>query len=113
MPDIKIKHVLSCNSEDKGYPADNILSQDPAKKWKCLPGVRLKADGQNPRMDLSTGLPDSHFNPISLRESNLGSGRLSLKPDRQNPEGGTLHSPRSQYVDDVGYSFPSVSMGTA
>uniref|UniRef100_A0A915I8Z2 BRCT domain-containing protein n=1 Tax=Romanomermis culicivorax TaxID=13658 RepID=A0A915I8Z2_ROMCU len=39
MPEIKFKHVVSCNSEDKQFPASNLVRPESFKKWKCMPGV--------------------------------------------------------------------------
>ncbi|ESN98732.1 hypothetical protein HELRODRAFT_188891 [Helobdella robusta] len=38
MPDIKLSKVISVSSEDKNYPAENILKCGEFKKWKCLAG---------------------------------------------------------------------------
>ncbi|KAL4224049.1 positive regulation of DNA ligase [Mactra antiquata] len=35
MPEIKLQHVVSCSSEDKNHPADNILRPEGTHKWKC------------------------------------------------------------------------------
>ncbi|KAK2163530.1 hypothetical protein LSH36_78g05025 [Paralvinella palmiformis] len=35
MPEIKLQHVISCSSEDSTYPADNLITGDGFKKWKC------------------------------------------------------------------------------
>ncbi|RZC33070.1 DNA repair protein XRCC1 [Asbolus verrucosus] len=35
MPKIKVDHVISFSSEDPVHVANNVLSSDPAKKWKC------------------------------------------------------------------------------
>ncbi|KAL3856427.1 hypothetical protein ACJMK2_011189 [Sinanodonta woodiana] len=41
MPEIKIQHVISCSSEDKSFPADNLLKPEGAYKWKCAtPGEK-------------------------------------------------------------------------
>ncbi|KAJ3597951.1 hypothetical protein NHX12_001466 [Muraenolepis orangiensis] len=35
MPEIKLKHVVSCSSEDSTHKADNLLSSDTYRKWKA------------------------------------------------------------------------------
>ncbi|KAK3590492.1 hypothetical protein CHS0354_015481 [Potamilus streckersoni] len=41
MPEIKIQHVISCSSEDKSFPADNLLKPEGTFKWKCAtPGEK-------------------------------------------------------------------------
>ncbi|KAH0808118.1 hypothetical protein GEV33_014663 [Tenebrio molitor] len=35
MPKIKVDHVVSFSSEDPVHVANNVVSNDPAKKWKC------------------------------------------------------------------------------
>ncbi|XP_071324506.1 DNA repair protein XRCC1 [Trachinotus anak] len=35
MPEIKIKHVVSCSTEDTTHKADNLLSSDTYRKWKA------------------------------------------------------------------------------
>ncbi|KAM4601023.1 DNA repair protein XRCC1 [Polymixia lowei] len=35
MPDIRLKHVVSCSSEDSTHKADNLLSSDTYRKWKA------------------------------------------------------------------------------
>ncbi|XP_078062920.1 DNA repair protein XRCC1-like, partial [Mustelus asterias] len=35
MPEIKLKHVVSCSSEDTTHKADNLLKPDTYRKWKC------------------------------------------------------------------------------
>ncbi|XP_023820090.1 DNA repair protein XRCC1 isoform X2 [Oryzias latipes] len=35
MPEIKLKHVVSCTSEDNTHKADNLLSSDTYRKWKA------------------------------------------------------------------------------
>ncbi|XP_064651039.1 DNA repair protein XRCC1-like [Lineus longissimus] len=34
MPEIKFKHIVSFSSEDKNFPAENLLKSDGFKKWK-------------------------------------------------------------------------------
>nr|XP_033819338.1 DNA repair protein XRCC1 isoform X2 [Geotrypetes seraphini] len=34
MPDIKVKHVVSCSSEDSTHKAENLLKADTYRKWK-------------------------------------------------------------------------------
>ncbi|KAK6173680.1 hypothetical protein SNE40_017088 [Patella caerulea] len=34
MPEIKLQHVVSCSSEDKNNPAENLLKPDGTHKWK-------------------------------------------------------------------------------
>ncbi|XP_050416931.1 DNA repair protein XRCC1 [Patella vulgata] len=34
MPEIKLQHVVSCSSEDKNNPAENLLKSDGTHKWK-------------------------------------------------------------------------------
>ncbi|KAI7806137.1 DNA repair protein XRCC1 isoform X1 [Triplophysa rosa] len=41
MPEIKLKHVVSCSSEDHTHKADNLLSSDTYRKWKAVkPGEK-------------------------------------------------------------------------
>ncbi|KAM3872653.1 DNA repair protein XRCC1 [Diretmus argenteus] len=41
MPEIKVKHVVSCSSEDSTHKADNLLSSDTYRKWKAArPGEK-------------------------------------------------------------------------
>uniref|UniRef100_A0A8C2HLF9 DNA repair protein XRCC1 n=1 Tax=Cyprinus carpio TaxID=7962 RepID=A0A8C2HLF9_CYPCA len=41
MPEIKLKHVVSCSSEDSTHKADNLLSSDTYRKWKAArPGEK-------------------------------------------------------------------------
>uniref|UniRef100_A0A671QQM3 DNA-repair protein Xrcc1 N-terminal domain-containing protein n=1 Tax=Sinocyclocheilus anshuiensis TaxID=1608454 RepID=A0A671QQM3_9TELE len=41
MPEIKLKHVVSCSSEDNTHKADNLLSSDTYRKWKAArPGEK-------------------------------------------------------------------------
>ncbi|XP_069559857.1 DNA repair protein XRCC1 isoform X1 [Brachyistius frenatus] len=41
MPEIKVKHVVSCSTEDTTYKADNLLSSDTYRKWKAArPGEK-------------------------------------------------------------------------
>lgn len=41
MPEIKVKHVVSCSSEDNTHKADNLLSSDTYRKWKAArPGEK-------------------------------------------------------------------------
>lgn len=35
MPKLKLDKIVSFSSEDLAFPACNLLSDDPAKKWKC------------------------------------------------------------------------------
>uniref|UniRef100_A0A672FDL7 DNA repair protein XRCC1 n=1 Tax=Salarias fasciatus TaxID=181472 RepID=A0A672FDL7_SALFA len=35
MPEIKLKHVVSCSTEDSTHKADNLLSSDTYRKWKA------------------------------------------------------------------------------
>ncbi|XP_052801501.1 DNA repair protein XRCC1-like isoform X2 [Mya arenaria] len=35
MPAIKFQHIVSCSSEDKNNPADNLLKPEGSHKWKC------------------------------------------------------------------------------
>lgn len=39
MPEAKFKHIVSCTSEDKQFPADNLLATESFKKWKCKSGT--------------------------------------------------------------------------
>uniref|UniRef100_A0A7N8YES2 DNA repair protein XRCC1 n=1 Tax=Mastacembelus armatus TaxID=205130 RepID=A0A7N8YES2_9TELE len=41
MPEIKLKHVVSCSTEDTAHKADNLLSSDTYRKWKAArPGEK-------------------------------------------------------------------------
>uniref|UniRef100_A0A673FTV0 DNA repair protein XRCC1 n=1 Tax=Sinocyclocheilus rhinocerous TaxID=307959 RepID=A0A673FTV0_9TELE len=41
MPEIKLKRVVSCSSEDNTHKADNLLSSDTYRKWKAArPGEK-------------------------------------------------------------------------
>ncbi|KAK2909924.1 DNA repair protein XRCC1 [Channa argus] len=41
MPEIKLKHVVSCSTEDSTHKADNLLSSDTYRKWKAAkPGEK-------------------------------------------------------------------------
>uniref|UniRef100_A0A671Y5H0 X-ray repair complementing defective repair in Chinese hamster cells 1 n=1 Tax=Sparus aurata TaxID=8175 RepID=A0A671Y5H0_SPAAU len=41
MPEIKLKHVVSCSTEDSAHKADNLLSSDTYRKWKAArPGEK-------------------------------------------------------------------------
>lgn len=41
MPEIQLKHVVSCSSEDSTHKADNLLSSDTYRKWKAAkPGEK-------------------------------------------------------------------------
>ncbi|XP_029928636.1 DNA repair protein XRCC1 isoform X2 [Myripristis murdjan] len=41
MPEIRLKHVVSCSSEDSTHKADNLLSSDTYRKWKAArPGEK-------------------------------------------------------------------------
>ncbi|XP_056142298.1 DNA repair protein XRCC1 [Lampris incognitus] len=41
MPEITLKHVVSCSSEDSTHKADNLLSSDTYRKWKAArPGEK-------------------------------------------------------------------------
>ncbi|XP_052003096.1 DNA repair protein XRCC1 isoform X2 [Xyrauchen texanus] len=41
MPEIKLKHVVSCSSEDNTHKADNLLTSDTYRKWKAArPGEK-------------------------------------------------------------------------
>ncbi|XP_017346629.1 DNA repair protein XRCC1 isoform X1 [Ictalurus punctatus] len=41
MPEIKLKHVVSCSSEDNTHKADNLLSSETYRKWKSArPGEK-------------------------------------------------------------------------
>ncbi|KAG1932366.1 DNA repair protein XRCC1 [Pimephales promelas] len=41
MPEIKLKHIVSCSSEDNTHKADNLLSSDTYRKWKAArPGEK-------------------------------------------------------------------------
>ncbi|XP_034095879.1 DNA repair protein XRCC1 isoform X1 [Gymnodraco acuticeps] len=35
MPEIQLKHVVSCSTEDTAHKADNLLSSDTYRKWKA------------------------------------------------------------------------------
>nr|XP_033497277.1 DNA repair protein XRCC1 [Epinephelus lanceolatus] len=35
MPEIKLKHVVSCSTEDNTHKADNLLSSETYRKWKA------------------------------------------------------------------------------
>uniref|UniRef100_A0A8C5GZ60 DNA repair protein XRCC1 n=1 Tax=Gouania willdenowi TaxID=441366 RepID=A0A8C5GZ60_GOUWI len=35
MPEIKLKHVVSCSTEDSTHKAENLLSSDTYRKWKA------------------------------------------------------------------------------
>lgn len=43
MPEIKLQHVVSVSSEDKNFPAENLLKNDGFKKWKCSTGNEKSA----------------------------------------------------------------------
>uniref|UniRef100_A0A4W5NTC3 DNA repair protein XRCC1 n=1 Tax=Hucho hucho TaxID=62062 RepID=A0A4W5NTC3_9TELE len=41
MPEIKLKHVVSCSTEDNTHKADNLLNSDTYRKWKAArPGEK-------------------------------------------------------------------------
>lgn len=41
MPEIKLKHVVSCSTEDNTHKAENLLSSDTYRKWKAArPGEK-------------------------------------------------------------------------
>ncbi|XP_037642102.1 DNA repair protein XRCC1 [Sebastes umbrosus] len=41
MPEIQLKHVVSCSTEDSTHKADNLLSSDTYRKWKAArPGEK-------------------------------------------------------------------------
>ncbi|XP_072316827.1 DNA repair protein XRCC1 isoform X2 [Eucyclogobius newberryi] len=41
MPEIKLKHVVSCSTEDTTHKADNLLSSETYRKWKAAkPGEK-------------------------------------------------------------------------
>uniref|UniRef100_A0A6Q2Y082 DNA repair protein XRCC1 n=1 Tax=Esox lucius TaxID=8010 RepID=A0A6Q2Y082_ESOLU len=41
MPEIKLKHIVSCSTEDNTHKADNLLSSDTYRKWKAArPGEK-------------------------------------------------------------------------
>ncbi|XP_061403542.1 DNA repair protein XRCC1-like isoform X2 [Lethenteron reissneri] len=40
MPPVKLRHVVSCSSEDPLHRVDNLLSGDAHRKWRCLPGEK-------------------------------------------------------------------------
>ncbi|XP_046664912.1 DNA repair protein XRCC1 [Homalodisca vitripennis] len=40
MPTVQFERVLSVNSEDIAYPAENLLKPDNSKKWKCKAGEK-------------------------------------------------------------------------
>lgn len=40
---IKIQHIVSVSSEDKNFPAENLLKQGEYKKWKCEKGGQKQA----------------------------------------------------------------------
>lgn len=41
MPEIKVKHIVSCSSEDNTHKADNLLKADTYRKWKSArPGEK-------------------------------------------------------------------------
>ncbi|XP_032415124.1 DNA repair protein XRCC1 isoform X1 [Xiphophorus hellerii] len=41
MPEIQLKHVISCSTEDNTHKADNLLSSDTYRKWKAAkPGEK-------------------------------------------------------------------------
>ncbi|XP_046733414.1 DNA repair protein XRCC1 isoform X2 [Silurus meridionalis] len=41
MPEIKLKHVVSCSSEDSTHKGENLLSSETYRKWKCArPGEK-------------------------------------------------------------------------
>lgn len=41
MPEIQLKHVVSCSTEDTAHKADNLLSSDTYRKWKAArPGEK-------------------------------------------------------------------------
>ncbi|XP_042346692.1 DNA repair protein XRCC1 [Plectropomus leopardus] len=41
MPEIKLKHVVSCSTEDTTHKAENLLSSDTYRKWKAArPGEK-------------------------------------------------------------------------
>ncbi|XP_031709223.1 DNA repair protein XRCC1 isoform X1 [Anarrhichthys ocellatus] len=41
MPEIQLKHVVSCSTEDTTHKADNLLSSDTYRKWKAArPGEK-------------------------------------------------------------------------
>ncbi|XP_048859738.1 DNA repair protein XRCC1-like [Brienomyrus brachyistius] len=41
MPEIKLKHVVSCSSEDSTHKAENLLNSDTYRKWKAArPGEK-------------------------------------------------------------------------
>ncbi|KAK5620912.1 hypothetical protein CRENBAI_016783 [Crenichthys baileyi] len=41
MPEIRLKHVVSCSTEDSTHKADNLLSSDTYRKWKAArPGEK-------------------------------------------------------------------------
>lgn len=44
MPQLKLKHVVSCSSEDPNNPADNLLGEEVYRKWKgANPGEKQLA----------------------------------------------------------------------
>lgn len=40
MPAINLQHVVSVSSEDKNFPAENLIKGDSFKKWKCVAGEK-------------------------------------------------------------------------
>nr|XP_039265212.1 DNA repair protein XRCC1-like [Styela clava] len=40
MPVVKIKHIVSFSSEETPHKADNLLSEDSSRKWKCAAGEK-------------------------------------------------------------------------
>uniref|UniRef100_UPI00358E0124 DNA repair protein XRCC1-like n=1 Tax=Myxine glutinosa TaxID=7769 RepID=UPI00358E0124 len=43
MPEIRLKHIVSCSSEDSVYRAENLLRADTFRKWQSAAGVTQAA----------------------------------------------------------------------
>ncbi|KAK7887003.1 hypothetical protein WMY93_026624 [Mugilogobius chulae] len=68
MPEIKLKHIVSCSTEDTTHKADNLLSSDTYRKWKAArPGE--KQTSVIYRSIMKSSLGDFLFH-VSYREPN-------------------------------------------
>ncbi|XP_072249893.1 DNA repair protein XRCC1 [Leuresthes tenuis] len=75
MPEIKLKHVVSCSSEDNTHKAENLLSSDTYRKWKAArPGekqtsVILQFDKEDQVHSIDIGNEGSAFIEVLVGNS--------------------------------------------
>lgn len=85
MPTIKFTEVLSFSSEDPNHPAENLLSSETFRKWKCAPGtvgnqstVTMKLERLSSIHSIDIGNEGSAFVEVLVGREGAGDFQLLL-----------------------------------